>query len=554
MTKTMKLTIWILFLLSVMGMVSAQDSCAADIAMTFSRMVGACSDVERNQVCYGSGQIQTDNQMQASDALVKIGDIMNLDIIRQLSIESPDAENWSTAILKLQGNLSTNGQRYATAILFGSVTLTNHIDSILHISTTPRANINIRALPDDNAGIIEQVNVNAELIANGRDEDSRWLRIRLPNQDALGWVTSELLIPESDIDQLPIVTLDDIIEQPFEHFTLLSDGQLDCEGAPTSGLLLQSPGKDETYEVQINGITLQSTGTAYITVLSNDLMTVYAIEGEVNILNNGQFFPMGGGTRIQFVVDSDGQVTDIASDVSGYDPIILQTLPYRYLERRIQIAPSLSDDEIASLRDRIIPTSEPAESAEADTCVYTVTSNANIRNGATLDYAIIQTLSPNTRVYPRLQTTDANGNIWLQVGQELWIQDHNVEASEDCTPLPALPWEALTTSTLNTVSLEACDSSNGPIEAGQLVTFEFVPPAWENFFTAREATDTNRGRILVGDAVTLYPTVTEPFKISENEFVRRFSGQWVAELGTYRVEGNHYAYEIICTITVIPRS
>ena len=182
-----------------------------------------------------------------------------------------------------------------------------------------------------------------------------------------------------------------------------------------------------------------------------------------------------------------------------------------------------------------------------------MTTNQNIRNGPGTEYDITQTIAPNTRIYPQAKTNDIHGTTWLQVGKRAWIQARAVQSKGECIVLPELSEEFITTAMRNTLSLESCESTNGPIEVGQWVTIEFVPDAWENYATAVDATRYNRGQILVNNTL-LYPWVSEPIKISENEYIRRFFAEWNPTLGTHRIEGNHYSYEIICTLTVVPKS
>jgi len=519
-------------------MTLAQDTCTTSVQLAFSRAYGACSDLERDQACYGSGIVSSDAD------ITQDGDVVRVENMTELAVNSTHPDNWSTAFLHLQANLSNTSQRDVEMILFGEAEITNLIDPTPTLRATPLGTVNIRRTPAQNAEIIARVNVNGTVTVNGRNDDDTWLRASVPNSDDLGWVGAEIITLEGDISTLETVTADDVIEQPFERMTLTSSADPVCDGAPASGLLIQAPGEDETVSLTINGIQLNLTGTVFLGSTDPNQMTVFMLEGTASVTLDDDTTRLAGGTQLEIT-------NGVASDVIAYDLADVQTTPYLYLSRRIQPAPPLDEEAIAQLSVAPTPTPQPSATPVGNTCNYVVIARANVRNGPTTDYDITQTLTPETPVYPQSRTIDINGTEWLQVGQRAWMQSRNVEANGDCTPLPIIDGEQITTATRNTLVLENCEPTNGPIEVGQRVTIEFVPPAWENYFTAREATRYTWGRIYVGEQ-TLYPYPTEPIKISENEYVRRFSATWTAELGTYRVEGNFYAYEIFCTVTVVP--
>lgn len=553
MKKSSSITILIVLFLWVQ-VISAQDSCNADLQIAISRAYGACTTLERNQACYGGGIVTSQFQSTAGDnAFLKAGDKIALHDLRQIALESRASDNWSSAFLRLQANLSTSSQRSAIGILFGSASLTNHVEALPRLSLSPRGTLNIRSLPQGNADIIGKVNVNGEIIANGRNEDNSWLRVYVPNSDQLGWISTELAIAEADIHQLRLVTAADRVKQPFEQLTLQSSPDILCDGAPPSGLLLQSPSLEESMSIQINGAIFNLAGTAFLQAVADDVMTIHMLEGTATISAFEDIKRLKAGARLQIPVDSEAQIRAQALDITPYDLVDFQFTPYLYLDRRIQPPQALTSDALAELNTALTPIPESSTIVSEKGCQYIVTISQNIRNGPSLEYDVTQSINPNTIIYPRAQTQDINGVSWLQVGRRAWIQSLRVESRGDCVPLPVLSIDNVIASTRNTLSLEACESTNGPIEVGQRVTIEFIPRAFENFFTAQEATRYSKGQIFVGDR-RFYPYVSDPIKISEHEFIRRFYAEWKAELGTYRIEGSHYAYEIICTITVVSGS
>jgi hypothetical protein len=177
--------------------------------------------------------------------------------------------------------------------------------------------------------------------------------------------------------------------------------------------------------------------------------------------------------------------------------------------------------------------------------------NQNIRNGPGINFAITGSAEVGTVVFPRGRITTTNFEEWLQVGTYAWINARAVQVGDTCNPLPEISGDFISSVTTNKINLETCRPSNGPIQVGQRITLEFVPHAWDTYATALEATRYTYGRILVDDHL-LYPQVSEPIRISETEYIRRFSAEWIAQIGTFHLEGNFYSYETICIITVTP--
>ena len=319
---------------SVVGLVSAQGTCSVDVQLIFSRAYGACSDVERNQICYGSGKVAIVQQSEVSDiSLVQDGDIAGLNNLSQISLDSPNSEQWSTAFLRLQADLPTNTQRNVQAILFGSASLTNHIESMPRLKANPRGAVNIRTAPQQDADIIDKVGVNGEVIVVGRHEDNTWLRVLVPNQDQLGWVNAEIVILDGDINSLNIVTSDDKFQQPFEHMTLISSSDQLCDGVPSSGLLLQTPSLEDSVTFNLNGSSVTVAGTMFVQAIPDEMLALHMIEGKADVSVLDEFVRLVGGTQLQIPLDSESQVVSNSSAVEPYVMNDVQHVPYLYLDR-----------------------------------------------------------------------------------------------------------------------------------------------------------------------------------------------------------------------------
>lgn len=531
-------------LLMMTRTIHAQEDCAAQIQLAFSRAFGACADLDRNAVCYGSGDLIAAYQTQVDDAtLDQIGDVAPLTSIDTLTLASPSVDAWSMAFLRVQANLESSSQRSVLGIVYGDATLTNLIDSVPQVRAAPLGTLTIRETPDTQAEIIARVNINGEVFVNGVDEDGEWLRVQVPNTDRLGWISAEIVDIEDDTVVLNTVTVDSRVPRPFEAFRLTtSSGQL-CADAPASGLLLQSPNLEDTVQLNINGVDLTFTGTVLLAAVPDAPLTVATIEGTAIVVVGEDTLRLAAGAQAQIHADDD-------SAVVPYNLAAVALSPLLYVERRVQPPAPLTVDAITDLQAEPMHIEVPPEPVTM-TCTYQVISDQNLRTGPSLESGVARGIEAGELVFPRGQSIAGDGLTWYQVGEQAWIRSSVLSVDGDCDPIPMLDVEFVTTTGVNTLSLEECDPLNGPLRVGQRVTLTFIPPPWENYPAALEATRTSRGRFLVGDAY-LWPRVSSPVRISDNEFIRQFSAEWTAEAGTFRLEGGHFAYEVICTITILP--
>lgn len=533
--------------------VGAQQSCSAQISLTFVRAVGACGTLERNQLCYGGGMLQLSPHPSSPTSALQVGDSARLDALAAFSVQSDSPQAWSVALLRPQASLSTRSQRSLLGVLYGTATLTNEIAPTPQVRLIPRGNVNIRSQPAANAEIIARVNVNNVLMADGLSTDGAWLRVQVPNDDALGWVSREIVSLEDASVQLNTVTEATRPLQPFEHLSLAAATAPLCEGAAPSGLLLQTPNIDEAVALRVNGAALVFTGTLLINQ-TEAALRLSSLEGESAVVLSPAEYIIPAGAQLNIPLDASGRLQDDGSalEVLPYDAQQVALSPLNVLSRRVQLGAPLSPADITALAEaRALPASVPQTPTPSDACLWRVALRyQNLRVGAGTQYAVLQAIDIGTRVYPRGQV-QRNGEAWVQVGQEAWIQARALTFDGNCDAIPQIESTFVSAPITNRLSLEQCVPESNPITDGQMVEITFIPPAWENYFTALEATRYGRGFIRIGDTWR-YPNVSDPVRISENEFVRRFTFNWRAEVGTYRIEGNHYAYEVICTITVVP--
>jgi hypothetical protein len=523
----------------------AQD-CPADIILALSRTVGLCLNTERDTACYGSGSIQaTLTSTEGNLSFAKPGDKISAEALATLEATPPAADDWNAAMLRIRGNLPVADQRSITLFLFGDVSLQNQVEAVPQINLTARANANLRALPEAEAEIVERVAVNSVLSANGISEDGAWFRVTVPNTDISGWVSTEVVLTNGDANSLHVVNADTPIRSAFDEF-LLETGMDDapCDAAPPSGLLLQTPNREQEVTLKINGAVLRFAGTLFLQ--AQEQFTVNVLDGFAWVQSNGVERYVPAGARAVISQDAEPQT------VEPYAYNDVQALPVMFLESRFAVPQPLTPDDIETLTAQAnAPVIEATEEANpAEQCRRRVIWGEYLYDGPGEDYEQLDFLEPRQRVYPIGQTTGEDGEIWWQLRPHgSWVQARGIESEGDCPIVPETDFARAPGSGTNTLQLDTCTTTNGPILSRQHVTITFIPRVWGTFEEAELATYRDRGRITVGNQ-RLHVAVDGPVRVGEYRYIRAFSATWIARPGTFRVAGRHLAYEIICNINV----
>jgi hypothetical protein len=288
-------------------------------------------------------------------------------------------------------------------------------------------------------------------------------------------------------------------------------------------------------------VTVRIAGTAF--VQANDVLTVDVLNGYA--LLDEQYIP--SGAHAQAVLEP---VLEVSAAI-GFETEKIALLPINFLEYRFPTAISLTSEEIAEQTAAFFAPPEVVSDAPPR-CLRLTTDNVQLRSGPGATYPVTYTIAARRRVYPQTQATGDDGATWWQLRGGNWMRASLAQSRGNCAELPITGQEFIADSETNTLSLETCTTSNGPLIAGQYVTVEFVPRAWETIADALDAPRRDRGRIFIGNQ-RLYVDISDPIQIATDRWVRVFSAGWTAEAGTFRIEGTRLAYEVICNITIAVR-
>jgi hypothetical protein len=119
-------------------------------------------------------------------------------------------------------------------------------------------------------------------------------------------------------------------------------------GAPESGILIQTPVGVNSVTFLMNGVEVVLAGTAFVEAQPGVEMIVANLEGMGRVSASGVAHVMPAGTRVRIPLDSNGMVSGTPLEPEPYDEGLLQGLTAANLERNVTVAPSLTQEQIAA--------------------------------------------------------------------------------------------------------------------------------------------------------------------------------------------------------------
>lgn len=524
--------------------VNAQAECPANVMLILARAGAVCNQLERNMMCYGNGEVSA-AFYEADAPFGQPGDRVALEGIQH--VRTGD-DGWGVTRLEVQASLPDAPQRSVTFSLFGRSALTNHVPPTPMITLVSAGTVNIRSQPALNGEVVTRVGIRGSLVANGRTADGGWLRVIVPDDGAIGWVSVDAPISLSaNAGQLTIVTTDTPFLRPFQDFSLLTEMDEGlCEGAPRSGMLLQTPNTVDFVDFVANGVPLRVAGTLFL----HGRLTIDVLDGRalVGASEDERFVPTGA--RVRITLDDAGLADGPPTSVEPYDVAALDGLPVNNLGYRFTIPAALDEATIEAQTAAFyapVVTPVPPEERMHNMCRRETLRAATLWAGPGRFYEAINEIAAGAAVRPVLAARDANGVVWWQLENSNWIMASAVQTSGPCAEVPFT--DVVPPPRINSLSLETCESSNGQLRAGQQVTVTFLPPAWETLADAQAAPRIDPGGITVNGRA-LRVSASAPQRIAEARYVRTFSAVWTAEAGSYRIEGERLSYVAICNLTV----
>ncbi|MEO8396611.1 MAG: SH3 domain-containing protein, partial [Chloroflexota bacterium] len=532
---------------------SAAPLCPAHSLLSIARAGSACAMLKIGQACYGSGTVtSTTLEGSTSAGLTQPGDTAALrDLATVQVLPAADATDTTISIASLAIQTSPRVNDVMTVLLLQDAQLESEVTPPVEIVVRATGALHVRNAPSADSASIADFSVNNSLTTNGRTHQGDWLRVTVPATGETGWISAGLVSAAGNILTLPEVAPGDTIIQPFQSNVFHSGDHTACDGKLPSGALLQTLSTDfkDAVTLMIDARVIRLAGTAFLMGPDGNL-TLIVLDGLAQVIVGSAeaFVPAGSQTfNISY---------DEVSRPIPYDAALIAALPTNNLPRRFQVTPpqpqSAIDAAIVALTSAtLVPTLLPP--TPVDVCRRTIGRDTTISSGPGTDYEALTTLAAGTAINPVFATTNAAGETWWQLSDSGWVARSAVVERGKCPTVPdagRIPAPAT-----NTYSLERCQSSNGAVRVGQRVTFEFIPPAWDNLGEATRAIQTDPGHFtLNADHFRAYASA--PFRLgtnnppNEDRYLRRFTLVWTAQAGTYRITGDWLSYEPSCNLTV----
>ncbi|MCU0464124.1 MAG: hypothetical protein MUF38_06105 [Anaerolineae bacterium] len=532
----MRWMVWLLSLLGFGSIVHAQavPICPPPVALSLARAGSACYDLANDEACFGGGTVTTD-QYVGGAPLQQAGDRVVVDSLQRVLV-APADEGVSVAMLNIQADLPDAAEKQVSVLVFGAATIENLVPPTPRQVLTALGTVNIRALPALQTDILARYNIGQTLMANGITADGQWLRVAIPNTDDLGWVGIEVVSSNGDVRTLEVVTPETVLNRAFALLTIETDaGFSACDGALPAGVLIQTPNVAQPARLQVNGLNVALAGTALVQGIVNQTV-IGILEGEAVI--GGVYVPAGAMSGAE-------TVEPLATVPLG---LPLNTLPRRFLSTAVLTAEDIST-LTAEYEARVEAVTAVIAPLPDRSCRRTARRLTDLWAGPGNFYEVINQLQPDQLIEPTLAVADPDGAIWWQLRDSNWVLARSIVETGDCAPVPLS--DRFVPPPTNTLSLETCRTTNGPLRVGQQVRIEFRPPPFDNLGEARDAVRIDPGRITVG-ARRYRAEATEAIRLGtvDDRYIRTFYIYWTAVAGTFRIEGDRLTYEPICTITV----
>jgi uncharacterized protein YgiM (DUF1202 family) len=537
------------------------QTCSPRELLSIARAGAACALLQAGEVCYGSGAVTTIPASDIADArLAQPGDHAPLREFASIGVvPSSLTEEAPISIVSLAIRTSPRATDLITVLLLQNAELTSQVVPPVELLMTATGTLPVRSAPAADEPLITELAVNNSVIATGRTREGGWLRVTVPATGAVGWVSAHLVSTQGSISSLPVATSSDAAAQPFQIAHFRSGESEACAGSLPAGALLQTPSTDleDAVSITINSIGLRLAGVVFMRELEDGL-TLTVLDGiaEARINMDTQFVP--AGAQIIVPLDAGGNAAGTLPDAIPDDTALTAALPTNNLPRRFQVTPSQPQAVIdGAIADLTLPEPTPIPPAPTavDVCRRSLNRNTLVWSGPGEDFEVLTELEAGTVIRPVRATTDALGAEWWQLANSGWVARSFVTERGNCTGQEVPVVVRVSPPPSNDYSLERCESFNGPVRAGQQVTFEFIPPAWDNYGAARAAVQTDPGHFTI-NAERYWAAASEPFPLGtnvdplEDRYLRRFTLVWTAQPGTYRITGDWLTYEPSCNLTV----
>jgi len=159
-----------------------------------------------------------------------------------------------------------------------------------------------------------------------------------------------------DVEISNAVDPSDSTQRPMQAFILRTGvGDANCDEAPESGLLVQTPEGADEIAFNVNGVDVSMGSTVLFQGNADEGLSVSTLEGAAFITAEDGAQPIVPGSWVRVALNRELRAAAGPELPESYDrrARLLNALPIRLLQRKIQIAPALTPEQLQLVRDRI---------------------------------------------------------------------------------------------------------------------------------------------------------------------------------------------------------
>lgn len=353
-----------LALLSGAIMAQQDAACPALVETALAELGNNCVGMDRNSACYGYNHVNATFTREMEEGFFSRpadrAALIDLQTINTVPLNVA-LQQWGVALLNVQANVpNTLPGQAVTFILLGDATLENAVAPeqvpapIIPVNVRAGGGINVRSAPSRSANLLGSVPAGTILPADGFSRDKAWLRVLY--EDAPGWVSSEVVIPESDLSGLPVITSD--LLSPMQAFYFRTGiGKPECTDAPPSSLVIQSPQR-VTVNLTVNGADIAIGSTVVLN--TEDKMHLSVVDGMAKVGDN---LVIPRGFTAEIGLDDTG--SNVEGGWGGFRPLTpdelaalrgLENLPPGLLRYPIDVP---SPGEVQALQNQFARANQP---------------------------------------------------------------------------------------------------------------------------------------------------------------------------------------------------
>ena len=425
---------------------SAQDeSCPARQNEAQANILAHCAEQEAGTLCLGHPTVSAVWRANTAAApFLHPGDTSSIVDIDWLSVSS-EAETWGTARAVFSAYPGDGLETTPSALLaIGNVAL-----FLPELPTRPATGVRVkvsaaqgaylREAPDTEARAIAPISASSDLMAVGRSADRQWF-FGYAAPELRGWISREVVTdPSSQLPEMAIDVASPPLWLPGQTFDFRSGiDDAPCDGAPESGILLQTPKFVSPRHFEINGARVSIGGTVWLQAQVSAGMQIHALDGAVRVSVREQAVNLTGGryTTVPLEREEDGgmRAAGPPAEPAAYDYHALVRLPVQLLlyESRVgldvyAVAAPVPEDGGSPL-DNIGPEDECRISAAL--------FGANIRRQPDPEAPIIAVMAYRESAKPLARGIGSDRLPWWKLDEGIWVRVDATVSGGNCNDVP----------------------------------------------------------------------------------------------------------------------